>query len=91
VGTLRSVADAESGLRALGFAQLRVRHYGDTARIEVPTADLAAVVSRRGEVAAVVHAAGYRYVTLDLDGFRSGNLNDALAAEDLVVATGGHR
>jgi uncharacterized protein len=91
VGTLRSVADAESGLRALGFTQLRVRHYGDTARIEVPPTDLAAVVSRRVEVTAVVHAAGYRYVTLDLDGFRSGNLNDALTAEDLVAVAGGHQ
>ncbi len=45
LGTLPSVADAESGLRALGFRQLRVRHYGDTARIEVPTEDLAAVVA----------------------------------------------
>jgi uncharacterized protein len=77
-GVLQSVADAESGLRALGFRQLRVRHYGDTARIEVPDEDLAAVVSRRAEISAAVHAAGYRYVTVDLDGFRSGNLNEAL-------------
>ena len=82
LGTLRSVADAESGLRALGFRQLRVRHYGDTARIEVPAEDLATVVARRHEVTSAVHAAGYRYVTLDLDGFRSGNLNDALAGDD---------
>jgi uncharacterized protein len=79
LGTLRSVTEAESGLRTLGFRQLRVRHYGDTARIEVPGEDLSAVVSRRHEVTAAVHAAGYRYVTLDLDGFRSGNLNEALA------------
>lgn len=78
VGTLRSVTEAESGLRRLGFRQLRVRHYGDTARIEVPSDELATVVSHRGEVTAAVHAAGYRYVTLDLDGFRSGNLNQAL-------------
>jgi uncharacterized protein len=78
LGTLRSVAEAESGLRALGIGQLRVRHYGDTARIEVTAEDLAAVVALREEVTAAVHAAGYRYVTLDLDGFRSGNLNDAL-------------
>jgi len=78
LATLRSVADAEAGLRALGFRQLRVRHYGDTARIEVPTSDLPAVIERREEVSAVVHTAGYRYVTLDLDGFRTGNLNDAL-------------
>jgi pyridinium-3,5-biscarboxylic acid mononucleotide sulfurtransferase len=76
--TLDSVTRAESGLRNLGFRQLRVRHYGDTARIEVPEADLAEVVSRRDEVSAAVHAAGYRYVTLDLDGFRSGNLNGSL-------------
>ena len=78
VGTLRSIAKAEAGLRALGFRQLRIRHYGETARIEVPTDDLPLVVQRRAEVAAAVHTAGYRYVTLDLDGFRSGNLNEAL-------------
>jgi uncharacterized protein len=79
--TLDAVARAESGLRALGFRQLRVRHYGDTARIEVPAADLAEVVARREAVSAAVHAAGYSYVTLDLDGFRSGNLNDSLAPD----------
>jgi uncharacterized protein len=76
--TLDSVARAESGLRALGFRQLRVRHYGDAARIEVPTDELATVVEQREAVCGAVHAAGYRYVTLDLDGFRSGNLNHSL-------------
>jgi len=76
--TLDAVARAESGLRDLGFRQLRVRHYGDTARIEVPTEELAGVVAAREAVCAAVHGAGYRYVTLDLDGFRSGNLNDSL-------------
>jgi len=80
--TLDTVARAESGLRALGFDELRVRHYDDTARIEVPDAVLATVITRRAEVSAAVHAAGYRYVTLDLDGLRSGNLNDALFDED---------
>ncbi len=78
--TLDSVARAESGLRALGFRQLRVRHYGDTARIEVPADELATVVEQRDAVCDAVHSAGYRYVTLDLDGFRSGNLNDSLGA-----------
>jgi len=93
LGTLRSVAEAESGLRSLGFAQLRVRHYGDTARIEVPPEDLATVVSRRREVTASVHRAGYRYVTLDLDGFRSGNLNEALGDRAAAGAadSGNHR
>jgi pyridinium-3,5-biscarboxylic acid mononucleotide sulfurtransferase len=89
LGTLRSVTEAESGLRALGFRQLRVRHYGDTARIEVPSDDLASVVARRHEVSRAVHLAGYRYVTLDLDGFRTGNLNDALAGPASVKASGG--
>jgi len=79
--TLRSVADAESALRSLGFRQVRVRHYGETARIELPTADLAAAIDRREEITTAVHGAGYRYVTLDLDGFRSGNLNAALAGQ----------
>jgi uncharacterized protein len=88
-GVLRSVADAESGLRALGFRQLRVRHYGDTARIEVPSDDLSAVVAQREAISAAVHAAGYRYVTVDLDGFRSGNLNDALGIERGALAVNG--
>jgi len=76
---LKQVAAAEAALRALGLRALRVRHYDDTARLEVPLEDLAAVLDRRADVAAAVHAAGYRYVTLDLDGLRSGNLNAALA------------
>lgn len=72
---LAEVAAAESGLRRLGLRQLRVRHHGDVARIEVPLGDLDEVVARREEVVDAVRAAGYRYVALDLEGFRSGNLN----------------
>ena len=75
VGILSGVDRAEAALHRLGFAQVRVRHYDDTARIEVELDDLAGVVARRNEVVAAVQAAGYRYVTLDLEGFRSGNLN----------------
>jgi uncharacterized protein len=75
VGILDRVGRAEEGLRLLGFGQLRVRHYGDLARLELPLDELAVVVARRVEVVAAVRAAGYRYVTLDLEGFRSGNLN----------------
>jgi uncharacterized protein len=78
LSVLREVADAESALRRLGFRQLRVRHYGDLARLELPLDDLEAVLARRGDVVAAVKGAGYRYVTLDLEGFRSGNLNAAL-------------
>ncbi len=76
---LRSVESAEAGLRTLGFDSLRVRHYGDAARIEVPLADLPAVVERRAAVVDAVRGAGYRYVTVDLEGLRSGNLNQVLA------------
>lgn len=78
VGVLGQVERAEHGLRALGFTALRVRHYDDVARIEVPTEDLDRVVARREQVIEVVRDAGYRYVTLDLEGLRSGNLNAAL-------------
>jgi uncharacterized protein len=81
VPTLRAVAMAESGLRALGFRELRVRHYGEVARIELGAGDLMDAVLRRDEVVAAVRSAGYRYVTLDLEGFRSGNLNAALVSE----------
>lgn len=79
MGRLTSVERAESGLRSLGFTSLRVRHYEDTARIEVPLDDLPRVLDHRREIVEAVHAAGYRYVTLDLEGLRSGNLNAALA------------
>ncbi len=79
VGRLESVAAAEAALRGLGFGQLRVRHYGDLARVELPPEDLARAVSQREQLVAAVQAAGYVYVTLDLEGFRSGNLNQALA------------
>lgn len=78
VGVLAEVAAAESALRRLGFRELRVRHYGDLARVEMPIADLQAALDRRTEVVAAVRSAGYRYVTLDLEGLRSGNLNAAL-------------
>ncbi len=75
VALLSQVDRAEAALKRLGFAELRVRHYGDTARIEVPLDRLADVVSCRDDVVAATKAAGYTYVTLDLEGFRSGNLN----------------
>ncbi len=75
VAVLSAVERAEGALRRLGFDDLRVRHLDDTARIEVPTDRLAEVVERRAEVVAAVAAAGYAYVTLDLEGLRSGNLN----------------
>jgi uncharacterized protein len=75
LGVLSSVARAESALRRLGFTQLRVRHYGELARLEVELSLLPRVMDQREAVIGAVKGAGYRYVTLDLEGFRSGNLN----------------
>ncbi len=87
LGRLGAVERAEAGLRSLGFGELRVRHYGDVARIEVPTDRLADVVAERERVVACVRAAGFAYATLDLEGLRSGNLNAALGQAP-VSATG---
>ncbi|HAQ23001.1 MAG TPA: TIGR00268 family protein, partial [Acidimicrobiaceae bacterium] len=78
VALLSTVERAEASLRRLGFDDLRVRHHGDTARVEVPLSRLADVVALRREVVDAVLGAGYRYATLDLEGLRSGNLNAAL-------------
>ncbi len=79
VPILGRIERAEAALRALGFAQCRVRHYDDTARIEVDLDSLPLVLTARQAIVEAVRGAGYRYVTLDLEGFRSGNLNAALA------------
>jgi pyridinium-3,5-biscarboxylic acid mononucleotide sulfurtransferase len=56
---------------------LRVRHYGDLARIELGLTEIERAFADRVQVVETVKAAGYRYVNLDLEGFRSGNLNSA--------------
>jgi uncharacterized protein len=86
IATLGAVARAEAGLAGLGFRACRVRHYGDLARVELPLADLERAVGLREQLVQAVRAAGYRYVTLDLEGLRSGNLNAALGLE--LVQTG---
>jgi uncharacterized protein len=83
LSTLSAIGEAERRLRQLGFGQVRVRHYGEVARIELPLDDLEAAIDRRLEVVEAVRAAGYQYVTLDLEGFRTGNLNQALEGRSL--------
>jgi uncharacterized protein len=78
LGRLQAVDAAESALRRLGFGQLRVRHHGAAARLEVPSDAFAAVLDRRTEVVAAVRSAGFRFVALDLEGFRSGSMNRML-------------
>ena len=75
LGVLDRVGRAEAALHRLGFRQVRVRHYGDVARLEFELGDLPAAIDCRSEVVEAVRAAGYERVTVDLEGFRSGNLN----------------
>ncbi len=87
---IAQVEKAESGLRELGFRQLRVRHHGDVARIEVPKADIARLVDEEisEQVIARMKEAGFNYVTIDLEGFRSGSMNEVLKFErkpDLLI------
>ena len=81
----RAGGTAESRLRGLGFGALRVRHYGDVARVELPLEDLGRALEKREEIVEAVRDAGYRYVTLDLEGLRSGNLSRAAAEAGEVV------
>ena len=76
VAVLSRVDRAEAALRQLGFRQLRVRHYDETARLEVDLVEIGSVLEHRERIVSALKGVGYRYVTLDLEGFRSGNLND---------------
>jgi len=76
-GMLKKIEAAESALLALGFGQLRVRHHGDIARIELPVEDLARALELREQITEGVKACGYKFVTLDLAGFKSGALHAA--------------
>jgi pyridinium-3,5-biscarboxylic acid mononucleotide sulfurtransferase len=75
VEALRQIEAAEAAIKALGFRQVRVRHHGDVARIEVEPAEIARLVSERERVVAALQAAGYRFVSLDLEGYETGSLN----------------
>jgi uncharacterized protein len=77
---LSQVERAESTLRRLGFRQMRVRHHGDIARIEVEPGDLRSLLAHRDQVVEAFKALGYTYVTLDLAGFRSGSLNEVVVS-----------
>ncbi len=79
---LRRIDQAETLLRGLGLGQLRVRHHDTLARIEVTAEDMPVVMAQREPIIAGLKALGYVYVTLDLQGFRSGSGNEALTRHD---------
>lgn len=80
VEALQRISDAEAFLRSLGIRQLRVRHHGDVARIELEPDDIAVLLDTqtRQRVVERLKELGYKYVTVDLAGFRSGSLNEVL-------------
>jgi uncharacterized protein len=77
---LRRVERAEEFVRSHGFEVLRVRDHGDTARIEVDRVDVARAIELERQLAAGLIDLGFESVTIDPEGFRSGSLNDVLAA-----------
>jgi pyridinium-3,5-biscarboxylic acid mononucleotide sulfurtransferase len=80
VEKLRMIEQAEDVLLSLGFRHCRVRHHGDVARIELPPSDLPRALEAEVRAALVrdLKAIGYRYVSLDLEGYRTGSLNEML-------------
>lgn len=80
---LRQVAQAEAALREAGFRQYRVRHHGTIARIEVPPEDLPRLTEEplRSRLVAALQGLGFTYVTADLQGFRSGSMNEPLRGQ----------
>jgi uncharacterized protein len=90
---LARVGAAEECVRALGFRQFRVRHHGDVARLEVDPAELdrAFEPAIRAAIVRGLREAGYRWVALDLEGYRSGSLNDVLSIRvpDGAASAGG--
>ena len=75
---LKQVEAAEEFLSDLGFRMLRVRHHGDTARIEILPEDFSRAIQHRTSISQKLHELGFLYVAMDLDGFKSGSLNAAL-------------
>jgi uncharacterized protein len=82
---LAVVERGEEAIRALGFRQFRVRHHGDIVRIEIAREELERALNptMAAQFAAIFKALGFKFVTLDLEGFRSGSMNSLLPADQL--------
>jgi len=84
------VEKGEEALRAMGFRQCRVRHHGEIVRIEVAREELERALdpAMAAQFTTIFKALGFKFVTLDLEGFRSGSMNALLPATDLLRRTG---
>jgi uncharacterized protein len=83
---LAAVEQGEDALRSLGFKQFRVRHHGDIARIEIARDELPRAMSMEmfAQFTEIFKALGFKFVTLDTEGFRSGSMNSSLPAQGLI-------
>lgn len=78
---LTRIDRAESALKALGFRQCRVRDHGDVARIEIEPAMLPRMIEMRAQITPALKQAGFPYVALDFDGFRSGSMSEVVGVK----------
>jgi len=85
---LSAIEQGEDALRALGFRQFRVRHHGEIVRLEIAKDELPRALdpTLAAEFTRIFKALGFKFVTLDLEGFRSGSMNTLLPPEDLLRA-----
>ena len=85
---LGQVERAEDAVRELGFRQVRVRHHGDLARVEISRSELPSALSMEmlDGITAALRGAGFTYVTLDTQGYRTGSMNDVLPVSAIAAA-----
>lgn len=88
VEKLQKVARAETAMRKLGFKGFRVRHHDNVARIELEPDDMQRALDLREEITAGITEAGYAFITLDLGGYKAGNLNKLLKPKVIAASTG---
>jgi uncharacterized protein len=79
---LRQVEEAEEVIRELGLVEFRVRHHDTIARIEIHQEDFEKIMTNRSRIVEKLQELGFKYVTIDLQGFRSGSLNELLTEKE---------
>ena len=81
---IRQVDEAEKFIAKLGIDMVRVRHHGNTARIEVAPADMAKLVGFRDQILLKLTTLGFQYISIDLRGYRTGSMNEVLTEEEMA-------
>lgn len=75
---LKRIYEAEIVLNSIGFKQVRLRHYDGLCRIEVPKDDIHRLINKRSRIVKNLKKLGYNYITVDLEGYRTGSMNEAI-------------